>query len=1341
MGSIVLRDFISPFQDFILYLGMVTKNRILIALAAVVLSLAATTSYGQSLSFHSLTTSEGLSHTKVNDIYNDEYGIVWIGTNYGLNRFDGHSVEVFLNEKGNEDSLPHNNVTRITGDGQGHIWLTCATGLAELDLNTMKFKRVHKGTIHAIYYNKENRRLYATSGRKIIERKENGKFSEIANIGTPSHISDIITHGKLVIAGTSGHGIWKIDLSNNSQECIISSSKVTRLHMDSQSNIWAGSWEDGLCRISPDGKITTFRHNAKVRESLSSDFVRCCCEDDSGRIWIGTDIGLDCYDLKAGRFIHSPHNKGSNAKINHPSIWCLSKDNQGNIWLGSYFGGVNWFNPDHNIYTLYHHSTIEGEGLSHPIVGCIKEDKYGNLWIATEGGGVNYLDRKSGHIKWYTKESHNLTSNNIQALYYDENRELLWIGTHLGGLNRLDIRKGTVKACFPKKGPKNQVTQSLIKDIHPYKDSLILSTHFGVYMFDPITEKYRRLFSDDQMKKITRVSSDILIDSNENLWVAIMNNGVIRKHLPTGKTVWFRNSGEGSISDTNIESITEDSDGNIWLATSYSGLDMYDASTETFLNFSRHNHALAYDHTYTLTHSVTSGNLLVSTPAGFCSFNPKTKKGNNYNHSNGFPLTDINDNSIYVTRDSTVFIGSIHGMVSFKEGAHERIKKPYNITMSRLIVNGEEVRPTGKTGILPQSLLTTTTLTLPHDALMFSIEVSTSDYLSTVSGDLQYMLEGFSDEWHDIRQNTITYSNLASGRYTLHVRSASDNEDICPKKSLEIIVTPPWYLTWWALTIWILLAITIISLVVRYYNRAIQIRDIERLNQSKLNFFTNISHEIRTPLTVIIAQVESLIYSKDFTPAIYNKVLSIYKNSVHLKSLISELLEFRKQEQGELKIKVAPHDIVKMVSEFYLVFEEYANTRNIDLIMEKEINHLEVWYDRTQLQKVFRNLISNALKYTEAGGKVKMFIGMSENKMLFRISDSGCGMSDDDKSNIFRSFYRVARQENKGQDGTGIGLALTKGIIEQHHGTINVESSLGKGTTFTLTLPLGYSHFNPDEIEEDKSSDQNESQDIYDTASSPRRKDKTMLIVDDNEAIRNLIADIFAPFYNIKTAADGEKGWEIVSTDLPDIVVSDVLMPKMPGTDLCRKIKSEMATCHIPVVLLTARVDIEHNIEGILTGADDYIAKPFNTRLLITRCNNLVNSRIILQEKFSQNPDTSSKILATNMIDKEIMDKATAIIEKNLDNPDFNVNTFAHEMALSRTNLFTKLKAITGQTPNELVMTLRLKKAAYMLKNNPELSIVEIADRTGFNSVKYFSKCFNDTYHIRPAAYRSNTEN
>lgn len=1330
----------------------ILTHSILTIFSAVVISCMA--AYGQQISFSSLTTENGLSNLTVNDIYVDEFGRVWIGTNFGLNRYDGHSIDVFHNEKDNSESIPSGNIVRITGDQKGHIWVMCQTGIAEIDLHTLKIRTIYKGEAKSIYYDSRTDKLYACMKRKIIQwNPEKKHFSNAGTIGISSIINDIVISGDYMYLGTSANGIWKLNMTNNAQECIISNAHATKLYKDSKENIWIGTWSSGLFKYDTEGNVTLLKHDKKNPNSLSSDFVRCCCEDDAGRLWIGTIAGIECYDPATGEITNHSNGNKPFSKLNHTSVWCTTKDKQGNIWIGTYYGGVNWFNPQHNIYTWYLPSEMPGKGLSNNIIGCIKEDKNGNLWVATEGGGINFIDRKKGKIQWYTEKSCGLSSDNIQSLYYEEDKDIMWVGTHLGGLNRLDIKNGRTKVYRFNDGPANTLSHNIIKDILPYKDSLIIATHNGLYMYDKASGKRRDIFEDSDLEKVVRVINKIYLDSKFNIWISISNKGIVRHNLETGKSTLFKPSGERTISDVNIYDIIEDEFGKIWLSTANYGLDMFDPETETFHNFDSKNYGLHSNRIFSFARSATSKNLIFTTSAGFCSFDPDTKSFNNYDKTNGFPMTDINDNSLYITKDSTVFIGSIHGMISFKEGTLNLTDKPYTITMSRLIVNGKEVKPGDESGILDKALPVTKSLKLKSDISMFSIEFSASNYLSVNKCDFMYRLEGLSDEWHTTRgQHIIAFSSLPPGKYRLVIKPESHDSSICPETAIDIKVLTPWYLTWYSCLLWIVLTIGFTWLLLRFYNNSLKLKqsiiyeqkksqDIEALNQSKLRFFSNISHEIRTPLTVIIAQIETLMNSKDFTPATYKKALAIYQNSVQLKGLISELLEFRKQELGELKIKAGPHDIVKLISEFYLIFDEYAKAKNISFTLEKETNHLEVWYDTRQLQKVFRNLISNAIKYTDEGGEIKIFLGMKNNEMFFKISDTGCGISAEEREKIFTNFYRADKIDKEGPEGTGIGLALAKGIVEQHHGQIIVESEVGKGTSFIVTLPLGYSHFSPEQLEEENASENpvNMVEVVKDVNVS--KKTKTMLIVDDNDSIRKLLFEIFEPFYNILVAQDGELGWEIVKSQLPDIVVSDVLMPKLSGTELCRKIKTETSTCHIPVVLLTARVDIDQNIEGILTGADDYIAKPFNTKFLISRCNNLVNSRIILQEKFSSNPDMSSKMLATNPIDKNILDRAISIIEANIDNPDFNINIFAREMAMSRTNLFTKIKSITGKTPNEYIMTIKLKKGAYMLKNNPELSVTDISDKLGFSSAKYFSKCFNDLYHKRPSAYRNSKEN
>ena len=862
--------------------------------------------------------------------------------------------------------------------------------------------------------------------------------------------------------------------------------------------------------------------------------------------------------------------------------------------------------------------------------------------------------------------------------------------------------------------------------------------------------------------------ASLCFDKNGTLWIAATGEGVYSYRFDSGELTNYSHNPAtpNSLSNNNINNITLDSSGNLWFSTSGSGLDRYREESNDFENFDVQKDGLSSDCIYEVFESsIQKGSLLLITNQGFSQFDYPHKKFYNYGTENGFPLTAVNENALFVTHDGEVFLGGIQGMISFWEKKLHFTPKSYSIILSRLLVNGKEVLPGDETGILEQSICHTPKISLKSDQSMFSLEYATSNFIPANRDEIVYRLEGFSDEWnHTYRQQTlITYTNLNPGKYTLIIKSQRDGIE---EARLQILVLPSWYETWWAYLIYTVITISLFWFLIQNYNSRIKLReslkyekkhieDLEALNQSKLRFFTNISHEFRTPLTLIVGQVETLLQVQTFTPNIYNKVLGIYKNSLQLRELITELLDFRKQEQGHMKIKTSKHNLVEFLYENYLLFLEYASSKQINFNFIKQTDDIEVWYDQKQMQKVINNLLSNALKHTKAEDTITIKVSQEQDHAIIEIKDTGSGIAAAEIDKIFDRFYQTEHLDslNTGA-GTGIGLALTKGIVELHHGTIRVESEPGKGSSFIITLKFGNQHFTEEQIvKEDVESTIQQPTDVFvpsvevlpDTAwkeeeSNKRIEDAKMLIVEDNESIKQMLVSIFETFYQVTTASDGEEALEKVREEMPSIILSDVVMPRMSGTELCKRIKTDFNTCHIPVVLLTARTAIEHNFEGLKIGADDYITKPFNTNLLISRCNNLVNSRRLLQEKFSKQPQAFAQMLATNPMDKEMLDRAMAIIERHLDNPDFNVNIFAREMGMARTNLFTKLKAVTGQTPNDFILSIRLKKGAVMLRNNPELNITEISDRIGFSSSRYFSKCFKEIYHVSPLAYRKGEE-
>ena len=1338
-------------------------QKIIRVLCLVIISLITANLQGQNITFNHLTTEGGLSQFSVNSLYIDENGIIWIGTREGLNRYNGNDIRSYKLSKNDPYSLFCNTILRIVGNQNGKIYLLCTEGVAEFNLSTQKFTTLLQGNVSSIYYNNG---LFIGKKNEIYRYNEQtGNFDLYYQIaGKSIDIFCMHLNKGYLWMGTTNNGVYRLNTIDKRLTHPIEKGNITSIYQDNLNELWIGSWEEGLYRIKTDGSIENMRNDPKNTNSLSSNFVRTFCEDDLGNMWIGTFNGLNHYDRNTGIFQNHEANASQPKGLTHSSIWCIVKDTQGTLWLGTYFGGVNYFNPEYEIYTRYKYSSVEKDGLSSSIVGRMIEDKDGNLWIGTEGGGVNSFNCRTNEFKWFRSEDgiNGVSHNNVKALYYDEKKEIIWIGTHTGGLNKLDLRTRQFTYYRMDADNPNTLPSDIIRDIVPYHDQLVIATQNGVCLFDPQNGLCKQLFKDDKEGRNIKMVADIEFDNKGTLWIAATGEGVFSYRFDSNKLTNYRHdpAKPHSLSNNNINNITQDSKGNLWFSTSGSGLDLYLPASNDFENYDREKNGLVSDCIYETLESPVSGKLLLITNQGFSIFDQSTKRFRNFSAENGFPFTAVNENALCVTRNGEIYLGGTEGMISFQEQELNFSPKPYKINLSRLIINGTEILVGDPTGILQQSLCHTPEITLGADQTMFSVEFATSNYVPANKDEIIYKLEGFSKDWTSARgQHLITYTNLNAGTYNLFIKPNGKDESLCPQVHLTIHILPPYYKTPLAYLIYLIVTGSLLWYLIRTYKSRIKLReslkyeqkhiqDVEALNQSKLRFFTNISHEFRTPLTLIVSQVETLMQVQNFTPTIYNKVLSIYKNSLQLRELITELLDFRKQEQGHMKIKVSPHNIVRFLYENYLIFMEYASSRQINFNFEKDADNLEVWFDQKQMQKVINNLLSNAFKHTKAEDTITLSVHTENNQVVIRVTDTGTGINAKEIDKIFDRFYQTEQMNSLNTGvGTGIGLALTKGIVELHHGTIHVLSEIGKGSSFIIRLDLGNTQFSEEEINRNSETTQQIEEpqsdadvlleaELEEISSIKRIPDAKMLIVEDNESIREMLANLFSPFYEVLTASNGEEGWELVRNEMPTIVVSDVVMPKMSGTELCKLIKSDFNTCHIPVVLLTARTAIEMNIEGFRIGADDYITKPFNTNLLISRCNNLVNSRILLQEKFSKQPQAYAQMLATNPIDKEILDRAIAIIEKHLDDTEFNVNVFAREMAMARTNLFTKLKAITGQTPNDFILTIRLKKGALMLRNNPELNITEISDKIGFSSSRYFSKCFKDIYQVSPLAYR-----
>lgn len=1338
--------------NFSILISMITKRHLLFICFLIVCIIKG---QAQDITFGHLTTNEGLSNNAVMTMYQDERGFIWIGTRNGANLYNGNEFKVYKFRKNSSNSLIYNNINHITGNKKGEVYFMTPKGISALNIRKDTFTTLIQKEIRAMFYHEQ---LYAAHSNSIYIY-DGKQFSLYYELPQKSKITALHVNDNQILIGTENQGLFSLDRHHQLSHPI-SKGNISTIFQDSSGKYWIGSWEEGLFMMNGE-TISNFRHEEKNPSSISSNFIRCCSEDKQGNLWIGTFNGLNMFHPSSQTFTR--YQKRENG-LSHSSVWSILCDHQGSIWVGTYFGGVNYFNPESQIYHQYQAAKTESEGLSSPIVGRITEDSQHNLWIGTEGGGLNKYDPKSRKFEWFrhSKLPGSLSHNNVKALYYDPLREVIWIGTHLGGLNKMDLKTKKFTQYFHNENDPESLPSNIIRDIIPYKEQLIIASHAGVCIFNPETGKVKRLFQTLPYK-IT-YAAGIFIDHRGTLWICGGGNGVYSYQFDNQKITNYKHNHalEHGLSSNRINRIYEDSQHRLWLCSNESGIDLYRYDTDDFINFDREKNELASDCVNDVC-ELSPGKLLFTTDVGFSILDYQTQRFKNYDHENGVPLSAINERSLYKSQQGEIFIGGIDGMISFKEKDINYIPKGYTIAPFRLIVNGQDVNVDDDSGILKEDLSITRKLVLKSSQSMFSIEYAISNYIPAAKNEMEYFLEGFSETWTTTRgQNTITYTNLSPGKYTLLVR-IKNNQSQIPESRLDIVILPPFYLTIWAYLFYFIIIASVLYYLIRTYNNRIKLQeslkyekkrteDIERLNQAKLRFFTNISHEFRTPLTLIIGQMEMLLQVRSFAPTVYNKILGAYKNSLQLRELITELLDFRKQEQGYMTIKVSEHNIVDFLYENYLLFQEYALQRQISFNFRKTNDSINVWYDAKQLQKVMNNLISNAFKHTKEGGEISVSVRKGNREVIIEVTDNGTGIAAEDINKIFNRFYQTDQIESLSYTGTGIGLSLTKGIVELHHGTIDVYSEPGEETTFSVHLKTGNEHFTPEQFSKRQEESQlalenniplqelqeqllNE-QEVMSNENIEKSKEARILIVEDNDSLREMLVKIFESFYVVSTAANGREGWEKIQSEQPAIVLSDVVMPEMSGTELCKLIKENIETCHIPVVLLTARTAIEHNLEGLRLGADDYITKPFNINILLSRCNNLVNNRIILQEKFSKQPQATPQILATNAMDKELVDRAMKVIESHIDNVEFNVDILARETGIARTKLFTKLKAITGQTPYEFILTIRLKRAAIMLKENPELNISEISDRLGFSSPRQFSKCFKEKYRVVPQTYR-----
>lgn len=964
-------------------------------------------------------------------------------------------------------------------------------------------------------------------------------------------------------------------------------------------------------------------------------------------------------------------------------VTCMLEDTDKKQWFGTN-GGLSYKELETGKVTFL---------LKSAYILSIYEAADGLIWVGTYGSGVYVLNKQGTVLYHYVKDNadaKSLPTNFIYAIIADSDGNI-WLGGKKGPSSKFDSKNRTFQHVAL--GQVNHFAQQA-------NGNILAATEVGLFEIAPKTLQVKEHPITKTLK--SKYICDIYTQGDTTLWLATYGAGLVRYHTKTGKMKYIGNDGKNA--QEIAYSLLPDANGQLWVAGKgkISAINLNSLAVKNY---------------------------------------PKKLMPLNMNF---FQAARMKSHS------GEIFFGGTKGFVSFDPTAITMPNYSEKIVFLNFNLFNKEVKAGEKGSPLLQPLDNTAAITLQHNQHSFALTFTTINFSQSVERRFMWKLDGLDKNWvGPSAENTANYTNLSPGKYLFHVKAMGNNGEVLDERAIEVIIKPAFYKTRLAYAIYLALIAGFVywwmkQIKTRAYLKSSlefekrEKRRTEELTQSKLSFFTNVSHEIRTPITLILGQTEQLLSSDNVQPNVLHKLQGIYSNASNLGNLVNELLDFRKQEQGYVKLQRTQVELVAFLNNIFEGFVALAQQQKIDFSFKHEVSSLMVWADEAQLKKVINNLLSNAFKASKEGDKIILKLDNSPEAVYISVADTGKGIPTDKITHIFDPFYQVEQATGL---GTGIGLAISKNIIEQHGGTIAVKSALNEGSLFTITL-FKKDLDQPTETVENIIEESNlpidpilPAQTVFGNQ-EPADDKKTLLLVEDNDELRAFIQEMLSPLFNVHLAENGETGLEIARKEQPDLVISDVMMPSMSGTELCTKLKSNFDTCHIPVVLLTAKSAIEHQLEGLRTGADDYITKPFHTKLLIQRCHNLINARQVLKAKYFNQPGLAQQQeVATTEIDRKFIEQATAIVENHL-HSDIDVNLFATEMGLSRSSLFSKLKGVTGLTPNTFISNIRLKKAADMLQHSPELNISQIAYHLGFSSPRYFNKCFKELYGYAPQDYR-----
>jgi signal transduction histidine kinase/ligand-binding sensor domain-containing protein/DNA-binding response OmpR family regulator len=1349
------------------------------------------------IQFEHLTVDDGLSSNTIFSIIQDSKGFLWIGTYDGLNRYDGYEFKVYKNVPEDSTSISDNMIRTLYEDKYGNIWIGCGWGggLNKFDRATEKFTRYLHDLNNSSSISSDN--IYA-----ICSDKSGNLW-----IGTNGDGLDYFE-----IQNETFHHYKKDPADPNS----LSSNFISALYVDRNDLLWVGTSSSGLNKFDRQKKQFTLYKASDNPSSISGNDITSIYENPAGLLWIGTrDGGVNRFDPYTKKFRHFTYDSKSSNSLNSNDAWVVSGDSEGLIWIGNFNGGLNLYDNRTETFKLIRKNSNNPKSLTDDVVNTIYEDKSGIIWLGTWSGGINKYDRKKEKFFTYshiTGNPNSLIDNYVTAIYKDKNDEL-WVGTG-NGLTSINEKENRFTNYQYNPNDPGTISSSIISSICEDKDGKlwIATDDAGINLFDREKNKFKpfrndpdnpnslsdnkvsQIFCDSYgdiwigfssgMDRIKRgesnfihykndasnpnsISSQIIFtffeDRKHNLWIGTHVDGFMLYNRNTDDFTFYRqdaNNLRTSLSHNAVSSICEDEHGILWIGTSGAGFNKFDRTKNQFKHY-REKDGLANDVVNGII-SDKKGNLWISTGKGLSRFNIKKESFTNYISKDGLQGSEFNSRAFFKSRNGEMYFGGTNGFNRFhpNEIIDNNFIPPIFITNFQILHKPVSVGFDSLWGkvILEKSITELDEIVLSYDENILSFEIAALDFHSPEKNQYEYILEGFDNHWirTDAKNRSITYTNLDPGEYTLKVRG-SNNDAVWNKEgtSLSIIISPPWWSTWWSYILYGFVIMILFSGSTRFYLNRQRLRSqlqleqehakkLEEVDKMKSNFYANISHEFRTPLMLILGPIEKLL-SRVKDEENQKQAGLIKGNAKRLLTLINQLLDLSRLEAGKLKLKASFGNIAQFVKGLAMEFESIAERKDISLkvLMEKEV--VEAYFDKEKLEKIITNLLSNAFKFTPSGGRITVKLSETpSNQVEIIVRDSGIGIPKSEMSKIFDRFYQVDGSITREHEGTGIGLALTKELVELHKGNIFVDSIEGHWTEVKLHFPLGREHLAEDEIidladfemhkvenVDDFTKEDSEIEDLL----NENLIDKTIvLIVEDNPDVREYIKDGLKDHYHVEEAANGEQGLRKAEKCIPDLIVSDIMMPKMDGYEMTRRIRQNDKTSHIPIILLTAKSDKDSKLEGLGLGADDYLIKPFDSDELVARIKNLIETRRMLQEKFG----TGAAILEKedkaklSCLDEQFINRIMVVIDDHLSEEEFSIEEFGKDVGMSRSQIHRKLKALTGKSTSMYLRTVRLAKAKQMIENKIG-TISEISYKVGFSSPAYFSRCFKEEFGHAPS--------